>query len=135
MNKFASLFVAVSFALGVSAAAAAAEPDATLTVDSGTVMTSQGGDFVPAQSGQALNTGDRLMVTEKSVATVRYDNDCQRQYSVPGVYVVEKDCEKAVAADDDMTNWTMVSAIAIGAAVVAATVSGGGDDDDTPVSR
>ena len=135
MFKFVSLLAAVSIALSVSTAAAAAEPDATLTVDSGAVMTSQGGDFLPAQSGQALNTGDRLMVTEKSVATVRYDNDCQRQYSVPGVYVVEKDCTKAVGAADDSTNWTMISAIAIGAAVVAATVSGGGDDNDTPVSR
>ena len=134
MIKFASLLVAVSFALGVAAAASAAETTATLSVDSGTVMSSQGGDFAPAQSGQALASGDRLMVTEKSSATLRYADDCVRRYSVPGVYVVEKDCKKLAVADDDMTNWTMISAVAIGAAVVAATVSGG-SDDDTPVSR
>ncbi len=134
MTKFASLFVAVSFALSVSAAASAADNAATLTVDSGNVMSSQGGDFTAAQSGQVFASGDRLMVTEKSSATLRYSNDCVRRYTVPGVYVVEEDCKKAVGADDDMTNWTMISAVAIGAAVVAATVSGG-SDDDTPVSR
>ncbi len=133
MTKLASLLVAVSLALSVSAAASAADNAATLTVESGTVMSSQGGDFTPAQSGQVLASGDRLMVTDKSSATLRYDNDCKRHYTVPGVYVVEEDCKKAVVADDDMTNWTMISAVAIGAAVVAATVSGG--SDDTPVSR
>ena len=134
MTKFASLFIAVSFALGVSAAASAAETTAILTVQNGTVMTSQGGEFIPAATGQALSVGDRLMVTEKSAAMVRYSNDCVRQYSDPGVYVVEKDCTKRTLADDDMTNWTMIGAIGIGAAVLAAAVSGG-DDDSTPVSR
>jgi len=134
MTNFASLFVAVSFALGLSATASAAEATATLDVQNGTIMTSQGGDFAPAQDGQALTAGDRLMVTEKSSALVRYAGGCVRQYAAPGVYVVEEDCKKTVTADDDMTNWTMVSAIGIGAAVVAAAVSGGGDDD-TPVSR
>lgn len=135
MNKFVSLFAAVSFALGVSAAASAAEAAATLDVQNGVVMTSQGGDFVPAQDGQALAAGDRLMVTEKSAALVRYAGGCVRQYSAPGVYVVAEDCKKTVTADDDMHNWTMISAIGIGAAVVAAAASGGSDDDDTPVSR
>ncbi len=135
MTKFVSMLVAVSFALGVSSAASAAD-SAILNVQNGTVMTSQGGDFVPAPDGQAVSAGDRVMVTEKSSALVRYSDGCVRQYSVPGVYVVEGDCKKTVAADDDMTNWTMVSAVAIGAGVVAATVSGGSDDDeDIPVSR
>lgn len=96
MTKFASLFVAASIAFAASAAASAAEEaTATLRVDRGNVMTSQGGDFATAQTGQALVVGERLMVSEESAATVAYGDDCTRTYTAPGVYVVEKDCQKA----------------------------------------
>lgn len=134
MTKFVSLLVAASLALTASAAASAQDGTATLRVDRGNVMTSQGGDFAPAQSGQALASGERLMVSEGSAATVTYGNDCSRSYTTPGVYTVEKDCKKSAVADDDMTNWTMVGAIGLGAAVLAASVSGD-DEDAPPVSR
>ncbi|NDK38727.1 hypothetical protein DT603_07720 [Pseudoxanthomonas gei] len=133
MTKSVSLFATIAFALGLSAAASAAKAPVTLSVQNGVVMTSQGGDFAAAQDGQVLTAGDRVMITEKASAVVRYPGGCARQYSAPGVYVVEEDCKKTVTADDDMHNWTMISAIGLGAAAVAAAVSGGGDDE--PVSR
>ena len=72
------------------------------------------------------------MVTEDSAATVTYGNDCTRTYTAPGVYVVELDCERAVA-DGGMGNWAMASAIGLG--VAAAASLDGGDNDSPPVSR
>ena len=133
MTKFASLLVVASFALAASATATAAEEAAaTLRVDRGNVMTSQGGDFATAQSGQTLVSGERLMVTEDSAATVTSGNDCTRTYTTPGVYVVELDCERAVA-DGGMGIWAVASAVGLG--VAAAAALGGGDDDSPPVSR
>lgn len=97
MTKLASLLIA-SLALTASANALAADADATLLVDRGSVMTSQGGEFATAQSGQVLASGDRLMVTEGSAATVIYANECRRQYAIPGVYVIEEDCQLVAAA-------------------------------------
>ena len=132
MTRLALWLAAASFALPASAASAAEEAAATLRVDRGNVMTSQGGDFATARTGQALVSGERLMVTEDSAATVSYGNDCTRTYTAPGVYVVELDCERAVA-DGDVGTWSVASAIGLG--VAAAATLGGGDDDSPPVSR
>ena len=131
MTKFTSLLVVASFALAASATATAAEEAAaTLRVDRGNVMTSQGGDFATAQSGQALIVGERLMVAEDSAATVAYGNDCTRSYTAPGVYVVEKDCQKAGAVD-----WAGAAMIVGGAAVGVAALENMEQIDAPPVSR
>ena len=139
MGKFFSLVVAASAGLLLSVSVVAAEGDARLRVDQGKVMVSKGGDFnVVTGDGSTVAPGDRIMVTEGAAATVFYSQDCQREYTVPGVYPYDDQCERAAVAPagDKMVNWTMVSAIGIGAAVVAVSVGGGGDDDDTPpVSR
>lgn len=119
MSKFASLMVAASFALTASAAASAADGEITLRVERGSIMTSQGGEFASAQSGKVLFNGERLMVTEGSAATVFYDEDCKREYSVPGVYVIEPECKRgAVAATG--TDWASAAMIAAGVGVGAA---------------
>lgn len=131
MTKFASLLVAASFALTASVAASAAEEaTATLRVDRGNVMASQGGEFATAQTGQALVAGERLMVSEDSAATVAYGNDCTRTYTAPGVYVVEKDCKKAVAVD-----WAGAAKIVGGSAVGIAILANMEETDAPPVSR
>lgn len=130
MTKLASLLIA-SLALAASATALAADGDATLLVDRGSVMTSQGGEFATAQSGQLLASGDRLMVTEGSAATVVYANDCRRQYATPGVYVIEEDCQLAAAAmrngaDGATTagvDWPAAGMVAAGVAIGAGLLS------------
>lgn len=131
MTKLASLLIA-SLALTASANALAADADATLLVDRGSVMTSQGGEFATAQSGQLLASGDRLMVTEGSAATVVYANECRRQYTTPGVYVIEEDCQLVAAAMRNGAangatgagvDWPAVGMVAAGVAVGAAALS------------
>ncbi len=120
MTRLTSLFVAASLALSVAATASAADSAPILRVDSGTIMTSQGGEFANAQSGQALVTGERLMVTERSAATVTYSENCTRTYTAPGVYVIEEDCKKAAALVG--TDWAGAAKIVGGVVVVAAAL-------------
>lgn len=147
MTKRASLILAASFVLTASAAASAADGDVTLRVDRGGVMTSQGGEFASAQTGKALVEGDRLMVTEGSTATLFYDNDCRREYTVPGVYVVEGTCRMAAvvagtagdagagAGTSTGTAWGSAAAIAAGVAVGAALLENMEQVPGPPVSR
>lgn len=136
MTRFTSLFVAASLALSVAATASAEDSAPILRVDSGTIMTSQGGEFANAQTGQALVAGERLMVTEQSAATVTYAKDCTRTYSAPGVYVIEADCRKAAAIAG--TDWAGAATV-VGGVVVAAALLEQMDQQDyvapLPVSR
>lgn len=118
MTKFASLMIAASLALTASAAANAADGDITLRVARGSIMTSQGGEFASAQSGKVLFEGERMMVTEGAAATVFYDNDCKREYSAPGVYVIERSCKRGAAIRG--TDWANAGKIAAGVGVACA---------------
>ena len=134
MNQFASLLVVASLALAASSAAVAAEQDSvTLRVDRGSVMASQGGEFATANSGQVLVVGERLMVSENSSATVVYGNDCKREYTAPGVYVIDATCVKAAATGG--TDWVGAAKIVGGVAVGAALLNGMEQTDAPPVSR
>ena len=120
MTKFASLIIAVSFALAASATASAADGDVTLRVDRGSVMTSQGGEFVSAQTGKVFVEGERLMVNEGSAATVLYDNDCRREYNTPGIYVIGGNCTAAAVTGTDWPSAAKIAGgVAIGAAILA----------------
>ena len=133
MTKFTALFAATSLALVVSADAFAAEDaTATLRVDRGSVMASRGGEFATATSGQVLVVGERLMVAENSTATLTYDDDCTREYSAPGVYVIEATCVKAAAMAVD---WAGAAKIVGGVAVGAALLNNIEDIEAPPVSR
>jgi hypothetical protein len=68
--------------------AAAQTVTATLRVQ-GDVMVASTGEFVRATDNQALVAGERIMVGEGAVATVRYGSDCSRTYDQPGVYTVQ----------------------------------------------
>lgn len=59
----------------------------TLQVD-GTVMTSTGGDFVTAASGQAVQAGTRLMVADGGSASITFQNGAVAAFTEPGVYTV-----------------------------------------------
>jgi hypothetical protein len=134
MTRFTTLFIAASLALSTAATASAQDTSATLRVDQGTIMTSQGGEFANAATGQALVAGSRLMVTEQSAATGTYDKGCTRSYTAPGVYVVQADCTKAAAAG---TDWAGAAKI-VGGVVVTAAILHNMDQQDyvaPPVSR
>ncbi len=136
MKKIASLFTAASLALGMAFAANAQDGAPTLQVQGGNVMTSQGGDFVAAQSGKALVTGERIMVTEGATARVVYANGCVRELTEPGVYSVEGTCVP-VAGRGTRTgvDWGGAATIT-GLAVLASAVLANMDDVDAlPISR
>src|SRR5690606_33066295 len=59
----------------------------TLQVN-GTVMTSTGGEFVPASDGQAIAEGTRLMVSEGSSASITFPNGAVVNFTEPGVYTI-----------------------------------------------
>lgn len=117
MTKVASLFVAVSLATTASFAASAQDSvGATLRVDRGRVMTSHGGEFATAQSrGQVVAAGNRLLIAENSAATLIFSDGCQRPYTTPGVYTIERICTPGDAVAGGASSFD-----AAGAATVAA---------------
>ena len=123
MTKLATLILAASVALTASATALAADAAATLQVDAGSIMSSEGGEFTTARTGEVLVEGERLMVTEGATATVKYDNGCVRVYKVPGVYVIEANCEIAAAAG--ATGRVATGSPFVSAATLAAGVAAG----------
>lgn len=140
--SIAVLAASLAFA---SAGAAAQEPAAAeqivLRVEQGQVMTSQGGEFVPAQTGTVLQPGDRIMVTEGGGASVFYDDACVGDYSQPGVHVIARRCDAPVgrnaSTSGGLSTGATVGLVAAGVAVVAVAAGGGGSDDNPspPVSR
>lgn len=145
MSRF-TVFMFTSLALCAAATASAQEGGVTLRVDRGTVMTSQGGEFASARSGQSVVAGERLMITEGATATLTYPKGCARQFSAPGVYVISAACPTTTQG----TDWAGAAKIVAGGVVMAAVLhdmdqtmasANGGratapsDDDSPPVSR
>lgn len=138
-NRFVRISIAVLAAslAFVSAGAAAQEPVAAeqivLRVEQGQVMTSQGGEFVPAETGTVLQPGDRIMVTEGSGASVFYDDACVGDYSQPGVHTIARRCDAPVASSaSGISPAATVGLVAVGVAVAAAAIGGGGGSDNDP---
>lgn len=137
MKTLAILLMASGLALAGSAAAQSQE-NITLRVNSGSVMVSSGGEFVSAQSGQAVSQGQRMSVSADSHAQVVYDrgttdtrDDCVIEFKQAGVYEVPGDCKPAgawQAGNDGVSRW-----ILIGTAVAAGAMINSGDD--VPVSQ
>src|SRR5690606_38155187 len=71
------------------APAHAQETIATIKVN-GTVMTSDGGEFVPASDGVAVELGDRVMVAENSSVTITYTDGRVETLTRPGVYTISR---------------------------------------------
>jgi len=75
----------------------AQETVGTLQVN-GTVMTSTGGEFVPAADGQAVAEGTRLMVSEGSSASITFPNGAVVNFTQPGVYTINMPAAGSLAA-------------------------------------
>jgi len=140
MNK--TIALCVSFlALSLSAWSASAQSDsasrnevAKLRTDNGVIMVSaEQGPFNTAVQDQRVATGDRLMVAKDSVATVVYDNGCEKTYDQAGVYEIDADCKLGWWS---RSTPAMRTAVIGGGAVLAAVIIHNHDDDDAPpVSR
>lgn len=130
----AALLPSVSFAQ----AADAANGSATLRVDSGQILVSDGGPFTTAETGNVLQSGSRVMLTDGASATLFFDEDCNQPLSGAGIHVVARQCVEPVAkAGTSQVKWGTVALVAGGVGLAAALVSGGGGDNDRPppVSR
>lgn len=125
--------LAIALSAVLSAPAHAQEPVAILKVDTGTVMVSEGAEFVAGATGTPLLPGQRLMVTEDAAAQVVYAEDCVVDYRVPGVYVVDSKCEKVAAVPPSSgSNAGMIAGVVGGVALIAAAAGGGGGSDSPP---
>lgn len=148
----------------LSGTAFANEPVATLGQAQGTVLVSQGDQFVTATDGQALQAGDRVLVMEGGSVQLSFSDGCAlplaagSMLDVPalspcaggvasvqrvGPLLAQADAEPANAesADAEPTDTTTAKSntntwLLVGGGVVAiALVAGGGSDsNDRPVS-
>lgn len=134
-----SLIAAALFAFAAAAPAYAQDPAPTLQVNSGTVMTSQGGEFATAANGASVAPGTRIMLAENSSATVTYANGCSAVISAAGVHAVPAVCQAGTGqaavgtTAATGTQWASAGWLFLGTAVVAAGLSEiGGDGDPLP---
>lgn len=131
MIKLATVLLA---AAAFSAPAFAQDSSITLRVDSGTVMSSTGGEYASATTGASLSVGEKIMVNAGSSATAIYDGGCTVSFNAPGVYQVPAECTKAGWANSGHANG-MNAAIIVGAAVLgAAAIESMGDEPVGPLS-
>ena len=86
MKTLAKVVLAATAALALPAFAQ--ETIGTLTVNSGTVMTSTGGEFASAGSGEAIQVGEQVMLAENSSASITFSNGAVVNYTAPGVYTI-----------------------------------------------
>src|SRR5690606_3828121 len=120
----------------------AQEAVGTLQVN-GTVMTSTGGEFVPASDGQAIAEGTRLMVSEGSSASITFPNGAVVNFTEPGVYTINMPAAGALAAGTTYSASSLIASNAgfitfagiIAAAGVASSVADDEEDLLTPVSK
>lgn len=132
MTKFAAVLFAASVAF--AAPAFAQDQNATLQIDSGSVMVSTGGDYASASNGQALASGQKVMVNEGSSATLVYGNGCKMQLRQPGVYTVPDQCNAVAANGHGGANGTNAAIIVGAAAVAGALIDNEEDHAPGPVS-
>ena len=121
MNKTNLIAIAL---LGFAAPAFAQEAPVDLQVESGTVMTSTGGEFQTAATGEDVVVGERVMVAENSSVLVRYANNCVIRFSQPGVHLVPQGCVPGVGGAMSAS----AASGSTGSGVFAATASGSAVD-------
>ena len=115
---------------------------ATLRVDVGSAMVSNGGEFVSASSGTQVTAGSRVMLAEDSRATIVYPNGCTQPLSSAGVYSVPVTCVAAAgstgataATGVDAGGLATVAGIAAAGAAALATMDDVEYVEPPPVSR
>ncbi len=99
------------------------EEIATLRIDHGVIMVSEGGKaaFVSGVDEQRLVEKTRLMVAKDSKAVVEFDDNCDVTYEKPGVYEIDSSCPPIVwwgGATGGVLMTGAVATVGIGALVV-----------------
>lgn len=140
--RFALALVAAS----LFAPAQAQEVIGTLTVNQGTVMTSTGGEFASATSGEAIQVGEQIMVSEGGSASVTFSNGVVSNLGT-GVHTISGIPAAAASGIATTSVGTAGGAsVAATAGVIAATVAataaaveeaddGDNETPDSPVSK
>lgn len=137
MKTFSSL-LAAAIAVSAFSAAHAQEEAVTVRVNSGSVMTSQGGEFVTAATGAPIAPGSRIMLAENSSASLVYPNGCTQELNGAGVHPVAPACQAtgssaAVGAGTAAgVDWASAGWLFLGTAAVAAGLNEMGDGDPLP---
>lgn len=127
MTKIAAALLAAAAAFATPAFAQ--EPvSATLQVESGSIMTSAGGEYASASSGQSLAAGQKVMVNDGSSGFLTYGNGCKIKLDQPGIYTVPSQCN-AVPGQTGGSSAMNAGIIAISALVAAGVIE---NEDKTP---
>lgn len=123
---FVSFALVTVLSLPVFAQDAPAQaPVATVQVDGGVIMVSDGGPFTSVTSGEQVAAGNRIMVSKNSAVSVVYSDGCKQTYSKAGVYAVQQQCKRAaVLADSSGSGAGTTAAIVVGALGAAGTAYG-----------
>lgn len=132
MTKFSAVLLAASVAF--AAPAFAQDQNVTLQIDSGSVMASTGGDYASASNGQALASGQKIMVNEGSSATLVYGNDCKMQLTQPGVYTVPDQCNAVASNGSGGASGTNAAIVGGAAAVAGALIDNEDNHQPGPIS-
>lgn len=137
MNIARSLLFAAVAATAFSAAHAQ-DNAVTVRVHGGSVMTSQGGEFVTAASGSRIAPGSRIMLAEGASASLVYANGCTQAIAAAGVHAVPAMCQatgsqSAIGATTAAgVDWASAGLLFAGTAAIAAGLSQMGDGDPLP---
>ena len=137
-KHFAAAMIAAGAILAAGAVTAQDKPqeEYVLRVDNGKIMVSRGGDFVNAQTGEALVAGNRVTVCEGAAATIVYNNGCSIQYTLPGCYIVQRDCiPAALPLGSTRPAWGSLAALGGLAAIAGIILANGDDTPAPPISR
>ena len=127
MTKLAAILFAASAAF--AAPVFAQDSAITLRVDSGTVMSSTGGEYASANTGKPLVVGEKIMINAGSSASAVYDGGCTVEFKEPGVYEVPSQCTRAGWTNSGGNNG-MNAAIIVGAGVIGAALINSQDNVD-----
>lgn len=126
----AALLLAAAFATP----AFAQDPvSATLQVESGSIMTSTGGEYASANSGQSLAAGQKVMVNAGSSGFLAYGNGCKIKLDQPGIYTVPDQCN-AIPGKTGGSSAMNAGIITISALVAAGLVENEDKTQNGPLS-
>lgn len=134
MTKLAVALLAAASLFAGSAVAQSQDNNITLQVDTGSVMTSTGGDYASANSGQMLVVGEKVMVNAGSSAVAIFKNGCRVEFRQPGVYTVPAECRAAGWTNGSHASGSNALIIAGTAVAIGAVIGGQNNTPNGPLS-